>query len=850
MELQQQTTITRWQRLPLLLKVVLTGIICGIAIWLILDTLQSHALEDILIADLQKELENVTIESRAFFSKNIARHVSTVQLLAEQNALQRYIETVDWSHQPNEIRYYRRNPPWLPPISRWKILLRPSHFMLMDSKGHMREVYAVRGEPLPPQILTPSPLLIRSSQGQTYLTSLAGKPFAISNAVFQDRQGIKRGRLVVFSFLDNTFLQTSLQGLDLRFVQVALIEPENGQIIASSKPETLPVGTLFEDIVSGYLVSGNENYHHFGSGSSDLQIRFVTLLSILQATELNAHITALDRRNRLIVAVSFVVSFGALIFIFSRRIEVVARRIMDIAHEVQIETPPNMAQSNLKYGDQITQLEQHVLLLAQEVRKAQETTRQRYEMLQLAKEKAEEASLEKSQFLANMSHEIRTPLNAIVGFSQILLHQSKNLSLPVEFQQFLDNVRLGGQNLAELINNILDLSKIEAGKMTLSEEDLNLKLLVQGVFHINQAQTISKGIIFNYHLAPQLPQMIYSDRTKLNQILTNLVGNAIKFTPVGKAVQLKATKKNNFILFQVIDEGIGIPKDRQQAIFNAFEQVDTSTTRRFGGTGLGLAITQKMVELLGGEITVESTLGEGSTFSVKIPLVESTAKVVEQSDIDFHHFSFSKDNVVLLVEDNPMNRDMLMALFSLLNLKIYTADNGMVGVEKALQLHPDLILMDRHMPIMDGLTAAKTIWASPEGSNIPIVMVSADALVERKKAADAIGIQEYLSKPIDFSKLFPVLVKYLRQDKDIGSSNFSKTLPKHLKKQLLEKFTQISQLSILDGGQILDHITQMQTLCQGFDCPYSDILAQMEDAVFNGDEEQFNLLVQGAASKS
>ncbi|MDM8550002.1 ATP-binding protein [Desulfobacterales bacterium HSG2] len=483
----------------------------------------------------------------------------------------------------------------------------------------------------------------------------------------------------------------------------------------------------------------------------------------------------------------------------------------------------------------------------------EDRVRERTAELNHAKKAAEAASAAKSEFLANMSHEIRTPLNAIVGFSQILINKTKTMPFPDKFRNYLKNIQYSGQALSELINNVLDISKIEAGKMKVSIEPLNLRILVQSIYQINKAQALEKGISFQYDFDSGLPEIISSDRTKLNQILMNLIGNAVKFTPAGKEIRVRVMKDgDHFILFKVTDQGIGIPEDRQDHIFGVFEQIDSSVTRKFGGTGLGLAITKKMTTLLGGEIRVRSVPEEGSVFSVRLPLIIPAEQMTEQPETNPDDFHFLKESRILLVEDNPINQEMTQALFHDLGLEIELADNGREGIEKTLEIIPDLVLMDIHMPDMDGITATRHIRSCPEGADIPIIALSADAFAEQQRKAKSAGITEYLTKPLNFQKLYPVLTRYLRQEpQHITAARGKETqpsaaLPESLEKQLLREFESLSRKPFFDAAALTDQTAKMISVCKDFDSPYLSVLRKIEDAVFASDEEQFYLLIKEA----
>ncbi|MGR3319465.1 MAG: ATP-binding protein [Candidatus Anammoxibacter sp.] len=486
-------------------------------------------------------------------------------------------------------------------------------------------------------------------------------------------------------------------------------------------------------------------------------------------------------------------------------------------------------------------------------RELEQKVAERTKELAVARDQAMAANDSKSRFLANMSHEIRTPLNSIVGFSQILLKDSKDHVLTEEFRQFLQNIKVSGENLSELINNILDLSKIEAGKTTLSMENLNLKLLVQGIFHTNKAQAIKKNIKFNYTYDPDLPEIIYSDRTKLNQILMNLTSNAIKFTAAKKEVSLKAAREKDVIVFEVEDQGIGIAPGRQESIFEPFEQAESSTTRLYGGTGLGLSIAKSMVKLLKGEISLKSEEGKGTTFIFKIPLVESDGEFTAKDELDWDDIKFLKDNKVLIVEDNIMNQQMIRALFKELGLEVDIASNGESGIKMAISLKPDLIIMDMHMPEMDGLETTRRLHRQPECKDIPIIFLSADALSDRQKEVKDEGITDYLTKPLDINKLINVLVKYLRYEQDLSPDTVTgnavtgnASMPEEIKTRLIDEFDILSKIPHYLTGKISSQIKQMLELCKGYNSPFTEILEQVEDAAFSRNTKRADDLIKEA----
>ncbi len=398
-------------------------------------------------------------------------------------------------------------------------------------------------------------------------------------------------------------------------------------------------------------------------------------------------------------------------------------------------------------------------LLKERLPQEQQVEIQTRELIQ-AKERAEAANRSKSRFLANMSHDIRNPLNAIIGFSRILKKKAASQTLPKDFEQYLDNIIHSGHNLTELVNNVLDVSKIEAGKMEVIRDIINLRQLVNGIIKVNSIQAEQKGIQLVLEFNPESELKIVSDQTCLNQILMNLISNAIKFTPNSKSVTVQVDRTENELFFKIVDQGIGIPKEYHEIIFSSFEQLSDNIEHTLRGTGLGLAIAKNRVELLGGSIKVESEVGKQSVFTVKIPLEKVIEEQNTQTIVNFNQFS--PENRILVVEDDPTNQLMIEAMFEDMNLNTEIAENGLQGVEKVRTIRPHLVIMDINMPVMNGLDAIREIRKEPAPLNqTPVVVLSGDAFERQQQEAFKAGANAYLTKPIDEEKLLPLLIKYL-----------------------------------------------------------------------------------------
>ncbi len=422
---------------------------------------------------------------------------------------------------------------------------------------------------------------------------------------------------------------------------------------------------------------------------------------------------------------------------------------------------------------------------------------------------AKSAAKHKTEFLANMSHEIRTPMNSIIGFAEIL---DKEIQNPVH-KEYLSSIKKGGNALLAIINDILDLSKIEAGKLNIKKETINpskMFLEIESIFH---GKIISKNISFIVEIDKNIPKYIILDGIRTRQILFNLIGNAIKFTQIGY-IKLKVENiyKDNIknkvdLLFSIEDTGIGIDEKNLKSIFNAFEQQGDQDIAKYGGTGLGLAICTKLVHMMNGEIKVQSKKNVGSTFTVILKDIDISSiqeEIVSQKLLS-SNIIFKKSKI-LVVDDVEENRKLMEASLKDFDLELTMAENGKEAIDKLKNLNVDLILMDLRMPIMDGYEAAGIIKADDKLKQIPLIALTASVMGEALEKVSQYGFDGYLRKPVIIEELIEELSKYLEYhfiDEHIAQNNHLKILDFEKLEVVLDKLQNelnSEWINIKDGG--------------------------------------------------
>ncbi len=498
--------------------------------------------------------------------------------------------------------------------------------------------------------------------------------------------------------------------------------------------------------------------------------------------------------------------------------------VADIANALEV------LRLNLLERDQIKQaLEESNQMLEQRVAERTEVLATEVEERKRAEQRALAADQAKGEFLANMSHEIRTPMNAVLGLTHLALQKGGD----GDQQDYLNKINMASKALLGIINDILDFSKIEAGQLVIEQLPFNLRDQLGQVFDTISVLADPKGLEVKFDIAADLPPWLQGDSARLRQILLNLINNAVKFTDQG-AVSLtvwgELRGKEVQVFFKIEDSGIGMSERQLDQLFRPFTQADHSTARKYGGTGLGLAISKQLVEMMEGEITVDSAPGEGSCFRFHI-----LSQVAAAGEDEVHPSQLSlHGKCILLVEDNELNQQVATEILEHIGAEVVVAHNGVEAVDQVKSGHEfALVLMDLQMPLMDGYEATEKIRELPEGKTLPIIAMTANAMQSDRKRTQSVGMDDFLSKPIDLQRMYEVLSHYTGERLSIRGT------AEQEKPQLEGWPDLLPGLNVLDGvRRLMGRQSSYQRVVRGFSGQIEVLMSELQAACARQEGEE------------
>ena len=617
------------------------------------------------------------------------------------------------------------------------------------------------------------------------ILEIDGRKFSMFTLTYpiNDRDGRFVGAVTVDLFLDDIYEELHEEEI----YNTGYVSIVNGNEKVVYSPNYDDIGENWEDTSLDFFIPSDKTKPEIIDTESKNKERIILSVNTMYVPKLDSHfyvsaaapLSEIDSEGRkaavllIIVSIAIVLAIAAILIYLVSRITAPIKEISDNIDE--IASGEYSARIVGQYNDEFAVVKDSVNTMAESIEIHLAEINEQQEALIIAKDLAEQGNRAKTNFLSNMSHEMRTPMNAIIGMSTM----AKFAESPEKKDYYLDRIENASGQLLSVIDDILDMSKIEENSLELENQEFDFDDMLRGVTSVIKHQVEEKKQKFTKKVDPKIPKKLIGDSHRLAQVIGKLLSNAVKFTPedgeIIYTVELVSEKDGMVeIRHEVIDNGIGISPDQKKRLFKSFEQVDNSTSRRYGGTGLGLAISKHIVALMDGELSLESELGKGSKFIFTCKLYKAanqdnnldSKEANELLTPDLEDNTSFEGKSIMIVEDLEINREVVLAVLADSKLNIDCACNGAEAIEmfNANPSKYDLIFMDIQMPEVDGLEATKRIRASeaPEGATVPIVAMTANIFKDDVEACLNAGMNDHLGKPIDFDELLMALKEYLK----------------------------------------------------------------------------------------